>query len=402
MSGSHAAHTLNTSTENLDAISWVDSSGVSWISWSWEDNTDADIARIKSDGTSQDDDWFSTLTSSAVLTKGVPLKMWIGPDAYLYCTNGRYVAQYTMSTSGFATAFDGGIGWVMSAGCSYQKFSAIGAYKNSTYNTTYALGECRVYLWDGFSPKPLSIFSIPDNYLSALINDNGVLKAFTYGRYGTTKVWAFNGGGFDLISQSALGGSYPRSGSLDIFQSRLVWSANGSDKLMMLDGKALHFRTGVTDSGGSANDVGMVKNLSSNSLYIGYKQSTNYFISKINYSGAYTNADFRTLLYQLPYKSTIKKVTVFFSQFTSASSVICSLFKDYSSISIGGAADLLYTTVSPTLFPNVATDKAVFITKTIPDVSSFYMNFRFNHAQITDTPAIIRAVVIEYEPTAKS
>jgi hypothetical protein len=113
------------------------------------------------------------------------------------------------------------------------------------------------------------------------------------------------------------------------------------------------------------------------------------------------NADFRTKLYAMAPKSNVVRITVTFSQFASSSALTCSLFPDYATISIGGATDKLNTVINTTNFPNVVTEKKATIRKRITDLNSFYMNFRFSHAQSTDTAAIVRSIVVEPEYTYK-
>lgn len=83
----HSGHNVATS-DNQDVIV-LKVSATERVFASWEDDVDADIMRINPDGTGQDDDWFSTLSGSGVLTKGVPHMMTQGTiDNDLFILNG--------------------------------------------------------------------------------------------------------------------------------------------------------------------------------------------------------------------------------------------------------------------------------------------------------------------------
>ncbi|MGH7872776.1 MAG: hypothetical protein ACREQO_11230, partial [Candidatus Binatia bacterium] len=108
----------------------------------------------------------------------------------------------------------------------------------------------------------------------------------------------------------------------------------------------------------------------------------------------YPNADFRTRLYELPPGSKIKRFRLWFSQFGSGASVLLSLIKGYNAIGIGTGNDILNKTVS---FANLGAIQYYEFNQEITDLSAFYMNFRFNHASISDTAAIIQRAEIDWE-----
>ena len=148
----------------------------------------------------------------------------------------------------------------------------------------------------------------------------------------------------------------------------------------------------------------LVKNLSQNILFVGRRVSSTYSIVKIDYVGYHINADFRTRLYSVPYKSTIEKIIVYFSQFGTGASVLFSLFKDYKDMSPGSADDQLNLTVTNSTYGVISSINLTDVSgwKRITDVNNFYMNFRFNHASSSNTAAIIQRVEVYLSTTGKA
>lgn len=416
--GTHVSggHTIYSSSNNVDIMAVKDYAAptVNYVLYSWEDGTDADIGITTSTFTagSTKYDWFSTRTggavAGAVLTKGVPLKMWTGPDGVWYCTNGQYVASATLTSTSAdittdsnvaanATALNLGVGWIATGGCAYENYSAIVGYKATSLSQQR--GECRLWLWNGYSPDPNFIFDIPDNFVSAIVNDSGVLKIFTKGRNNTVKIFQFTGGGLRMIFESSqITQPTAGNGGVDIFQQGLHWTGGGSIYQML--GDSFHYRTFVTDGTTDADATGMLKNFRANILFAGYKDaSNNSKIVKMNataITGFRKNAEWHSQLYQLPYRSRITKITLYFSNFGSGASLTVSLFKDYNSATVGGSTDLLNKQILQTQIGSVFSYS--FPTQ-ITDVQSFRLNLKFDHASVSNSAAIVRKIEIEYQPT---
>lgn len=393
-------------TDYVGMVVFRDGSGSEWIAVSYDSTgTDGDVWRIRNNGTGRNTSWASGLTGSGKLTKGVPKRLWIGADGLVYCTNGQYVFQTDPETSnGSHQALNLGAGWIGVTGTAYQNLSAILAYKQSLYTPGFSKGECRLYLWDGFSPEPNDIIPINDNYASAMIEKEGLLYITTQGRDNKTRLFIFGGrivrGVTSCLTSSI--GSAPRQGSIDIFRNLLHWGQGSTTRRISAVIPVSEGRYGLHDvmhpysDTSVIADMGMVKNLHQSNLYTGIQVGNTYYITKINRSKYYTSAELTTVLYKLPYRSIITKITLEFSQFGSGASLTVSLFKDYDAVSVGGAADLLNKTLTNA---TLGSARSFSIPTFINDVNSFYMHFGWNHASATNTAAIIRKIIVDFFPT---
>lgn len=366
---------------------------------SWQDGTDADILRIGIDGSGQDDDWFSTLTGSGALTKDVPHHFCQGiVDSDMYILNGQYVAKAELKSSsptGNTQKLNLGDGWVGTSIKRYGNYIAIGAYRATTYIATLGRSDCRVFLWDGFSPDPSFVYDVEDNYISRLNDD---LSVFTQGRNNTTKLWKFTGDTaepFAIAWETAQAGSAPKDGAADMFEGALHFgtSVNGALMASMPLGKGrygLHYRTSLPTSVA----IGMVKNLSQGNLYCGVLDGATNKIVKLNSSAYITPASLRGRLVEVPPRSMLKTFSVEFAQFGTGAALTLSLFKDYNTVSVGGATDLLNLPLTHTTLGAV---RRFSFNKEIYDVSAFYPLLTFDHLSQSNTAAIVRAIEIEGE-----
>ena len=405
LSGGHSAHTTLTGE---DALIYRTGPLVTdeYVLYSWNDNTDGDIGRATLQLGSPDDDYMSTVpTGAGVLTKGVPHKMCIGPDGNIYITNGQYISKFAISTTTLTLqSLNLGTGFITTDVKTFRNQLVITGYKATTYITGFAYSESRVWFWDTTSPFHNQMFNLQDNYASAILaHDN--LYVFTNGRNQTTKVKFFNGNGFETVFESAQIGSYPKPGSVDIFQNMIHFAPNGGTQIFCLDGKSFHYRSTLS----SATDIGMVKNLYTNALYVGKRVSSTYTIEKLTYDTYVVDAKFLDSIRSLPYKSTVKKIIVYFSQFGSGASLLVSLFRNYATAFTGesGADDLLTTaspsqTINSTNFPNIATDlTAELVVGNGFNLNTFVMMLKFNHSSVSNTAAIVRKVEIYYDTPQK-
>lgn len=387
----HGGHSAAAVSTNADIWKHVNGSGAERIFYSWEDNADADVGVIDNAAGSQVDNFF-TSKGSAVMTKGVPHKGCVGRDNVSYVTNGRYLANYSpLKDVANDKALDLGFGWTTTSVCPFNDYVAIIGYQNTA--TTFGESIVRVWFWDGSSPGFNFAYDISDNYSSAIFNDAGVLKAFTQGKNNTSKVWAFNGGfDTDPIFESAQSGAIPMHGSVCRWLNYLAYGNDSGRILALGSPNKRKFKSGFHYIAAETN-IGMVKNLSSNVLYIGDKSGSTYKIKKVNFSKYAVSSTFRSVLYPLPNRAQINMVKFYFSQFGTGASMTAAIFSDYNGTSVGGAADLLNTTLTNAALGPVAYYP---IRKTITDLNAFYLFLLFNHSNATDVAAVLRKVEIEY------
>jgi hypothetical protein len=181
---------------------------------------------------------------------------------------------------------------------------------------------------------------------------------------------------------------------VDNYQEAIHYGANGSGGLYVLENGAFHYRTLVTDGTNQASDIGFVKNLSTNSLYCGIKTGSSYKIFKIDHSKYYVGAEFRSGLIALPYKGRITETRIYPSQFGTGASLTLSVFRNYTTASVGGAADLMNKTLTNATLGAITEKK---IPKLMELISSFYFILTFNHALVSNTAAIVRRVEFDWE-----
>lgn len=393
LAGSHAAHASLSGTD-CDVLGYKNATD-EYVIYTYNDATDGDAGRMLKDGTSPDDDWLSTLatqTNGSALTAGVPHKAKIGPDGVIYITNGQYIASHVpTSTAVDYQKLNLGVGMVATSIEVDGNYLVIGAYRATTYITSYARSDALIFYWDTIAASYNQSFPLHDNYVSALVNKNGVIHAFTSGRNNTTKIKVREGSGFRTVFESAQIGSAPLAGSIDVFED-LIHYGSSNGKVFVLDGSAFHLRTNVT---GSAS-VGMVKNLATNTLYVGRNVSGAYSIAKMVISGGFSSGEFRDRLRVLPYKSNIEYVVVYFSRFASTASVTFSFFKDYATVSIGGATDFLNKTIDFATYGAVSSVSFKPIKK-ITNVNAFYL-----HLSAISGDIAIRRIEVYYSPTGKT
>lgn len=408
------ASAVSTEFGDITILKDVQATPVEYLIFSYETSGNAYIGYVRTSDLAGNNDTFITVT------KGVPHVMSIGPGpGNIYFTNGQYIGTLQVSgvmASGVSntTALSLDPGWIATSLTQYGNYIAVVGYR-STAGTTSSIGnanECRMWLWDGFSPSWNFSYPIMDNYVSKIFNHEGVLKIWTFGKSNTAKVWQFTGGSFQQINFNTptIMGAFPRHGGVDIHYNKLHWGTSSADvsgggqNLNCLDGNALHRDYFIFDGSTTATDTGMVKNLNTNLIFVGISASGPvYKIFKSN-PGGYANNDFssdlRTRLIYMPYKTNIKNITVWFSQFGTGASVLLSLVKDYLSFSYGGGNDKLNKTLTFSALASVPSYQVV--DKYIPDVSSFTFGIKFNHASVTNTAYIIEKIEIEHEPGIES
>ena len=417
--GVHAVgtHTIQ-STRNPDLIVIKDNAIPTpneYIVWSWEDSSDGDVAICKATAagllTNGIHNWFSSLAgASETVWPNVPLKLTQGPDGNIYFTNRNAIASATMaagvaltSATANSNALNLGSGWIASGITNFKNYVVACGYRGTTASGGGSRGAVKVWFWDGFSPEPNFIYDVADNVANGVFFDDENLWLITSGRDNSVKIWQFTGIGFKVVFQTGLigfGGTTPLQGNLENYQDGLCFV--GLDRRLYQWYKGgLHQRTTVNKDGtiiSGDQTVGMLKNLAQNKLFVGVNTSGSTYevLYQDQFSEYVVNADFRTKLYVLPYRSKIRRIKLYFSQFGAGASVRVSLFSDYDVLSLGGGTDLLDYTITQAQFGNLKYHE---IPVNKSNINSFYLNIRFNHASVTDVAAIIRKIEIDWEPS---
>lgn len=412
MSGAHSGHTL-VASNNPDVLVLKDLASVplEYALWTVEDNTDADIAIIKTDGTGENDAFFSGLSGSGVLTKGVPLKLCIGPDGDIYCTNGSYGAQIDItgaiaSATGNPKKLNFGPGWVTTGVCTWKGYVVFIGSKQIGSFEGLVRGATRVWMYNTTDSNYTTSYDIPDNFANGIFSDGVNLWALTNGRNNSSKVWNFNGNDFIKKAETTRVSvsSTPVQGNMEIYQDSLcIATVEGSSQgiFMRLFNEGLHNDTVFSDGTFEASAVGMLKNLSQGQLFCGVSfgsPSTYKIYYQASFSQYYTPADFRTRLIEIGVNATIQEFRIYFSQFGTGASLLLSLMRGYDTIGIGSGNDILKKTIS---FAAQGALKGYRWRQNIPNVSSFYMNLRFNHASVTNTAAIVERIEIDWIPNVQ-
>jgi len=411
----HGANTIRTSG-NVDTIIVKDAASTpnEYVIATWEDtgNT-ADAMIFLSSGLPVKSDWFSNGNSANYLIAltspaQVPHKLTQGPDGNIYITNNQYIASATMAAGvslGAATrntqALNLGAGYVATGICSYQNYIATIGYKATSYIAGIARGNCRVWFWDGFSSEPNFIYDIQDNLANGIFYDGTNLYALTNGRGNSSKIFKFTGQNFTQVFESSFiaPGSSTLQGNMEFYQNSLhIGSTNGVNSfLYQYFNGGFHNRTVLKDGATSTTAIGMVRNLYQQQLFVGVAEGASgtspfKILYQDQFTKYYVGANIRGKLESLPYKSKIKKIIVYFSQFGSGASVRLSVQKDYDTAApgISGAdKDLLNKTITNTQLGIVSSWS---ITTEISDINSFYWELLFNHTSTSDTAAIVRKI----------
>lgn len=378
----HAGHVLAT-TDNVDVIAYKDGSAER-IAMSWEDDNDADIMRINADASGQDDDWFSTLTGSGVLTKGVPhIFGRSGVVNLLHITNGQYIATAdVVAGTGNPQHLNLGAGWVATSCVRYGNFLAIVGYQATLYATGFYSSFVRVWLWQGVKPDPDLIYDIPDNYATKIENVNGNLVVTTQGKTNTTKQWVMypGSGQFVPVWETQQAGNAPRHGGGTIFENMYHWVSNAGAYVNVLDFSnkgafgypgAFHQRTQVAN----ATDLGMMKELTGGGLFVGHTTSgPAYGISKLNLTG-YVGGKIRFGLQELGFKGRALWFKFYFSSFTSGLVMDVALMKNDSNEAFGGGNDVLRRQLTYATLGGIS---EYMFRQEVDMASSFYLSLQWN------------------------
>jgi len=293
-----------------------------------------------------------------------------------YITDGRYVRAYNPNgASPFSEYIDVGSGWTTVSIADYGNYVAIVGNNGNT---------SRMWLWNGTSQDPSFQYDIRDTTVTAIINEGGTLRVFTYGKNSTTKIKTFNGSSFseeaDWEIPTTLCAS-PAHNMVDVWANQIVWITPdgflwtyGSPKKNEIQSGAHRIGKMTTTS----TSLGCVKNLDSDKLFIGIKSTpsqANIYQVANNSTYQLASSNIKTALYDLPHGASITMIRLYFSKFrtfTNSTSDFCNVSLYHGS----NPVDLLNYSVPNNLENN---DYVQYhpIKRSIQGLDTFYLDIDF-------------------------
>jgi len=307
-----------------------------YLFYSWNDNTDGDVGRVNltSPYTFEDDNLSNTVTSGAVLTKGVPHPMmeW-QENGKLYIANGEDLVEIDGQTgaNGTAdmTAFSLPEGWKITA--LFPTGDLIGicaSYTTGVWSWTGYTARSAVFFWDGSSTKWTRKVIIPDDEIRAaqtLNEDYYIFTKSSSSASGFIRKW--DGQGFRLVQKiqdnSTLASRAPAGfGCVGTYKDFLVFSVDFYGKVFLYGSPepgvspALYQ---ITKSPGGGTDqfaraVGVVGGL----IFFSSRDDSEsvYYLTKLS-TGYDKNFVYKSLYYEFPQKIRINYVRLYFKTLTS-------------------------------------------------------------------------------------
>lgn len=313
-----------------------------------------------------------------------------------YVTDGNYLRAYDPLTNTWSS-INCGLGTTLVSVADYGNYVAtVGGDGTNSW----------LFLWTGVSATvPNFKYEIRDTNVTAIVNEGGDLRVFTYGKNGTTKIKTFTGNGFseegDFETPTTLCSS-PIHGQVDVWLNQIVWKGYQNISGVVTDGYLWTYgsvrknevltgahRVGkvTTTNTTTTETLGCVKNLYADNLYIGIKDTpSTYKIYNVKADTSYAStstSNLRTALYPLPRNSTIERIQFYFSDYTvpgtaaTGSSLTCSLYADYNY-----TTDLLNFPIPINDTIGNSTIYYYPIIKSIPNLDTFYMNINFTYCTI--------------------
>ena len=193
-----------------------------------------------------------------------------------------------------------------------------------TTNSTITQGKAVLFFWDTTSDSFYRQVTLPDPYVTALLNNNGILYLWTGNNSDGVQLLAYLGG--DTVKQIAFleEGAPPYAGAVDAWGDRIVWgcdkttpSTNAS--VYALGSKVSALSRGIhniakSKSGGANPAVYSVKYLEHASnkaprLVIGWRDDSNQGIDKIDTNNSETLASvWRSSIFRVGRRFTVKRI----------------------------------------------------------------------------------------------
>lgn len=287
-------HSAHTAFDGED-IAQFNISGINYIFWSYNDNTDGEIGRIDPAASYVfDNDWYSAQGGETPLSNGVPHPMIVGDDDKLYVGDGLNLRTVSNIGTVSSTASVVPAGFRVTCFTKNGEQLIIGAERTKdTGASTAVRGDAIVQFWDYGSQSSITTKKLDDNEVTALIYWKGTVWAFTQGRPSEeanigkrSKLQKFEGGEF--VPKFYFSESAPTFGGIEIHDNCLHWNSDGVIFSYGSPWPEFPDRVNKVGVGSGTTPGGYIKSLDGTNLFIstGAGTSCEYLTQGTTYEGA--------------------------------------------------------------------------------------------------------------------
>jgi len=287
--GGHTGHI----PEGEDIITYshnVSSTLTKSVLYSWRDGTDGDVGRHTLNSSTFDSDFMSTVPASGAELGTDPHPMIEGGDKTLYIADGNKIASYdgdngangTFSANDFSVFDNTRIMTFSRTRRELVLFSY--NYTGETGRIQSYHGEAFAHFWD-YSSTNGHVYELNDNFVDGGFRWRGRPGCFTYGRpsnignaatAGLSKLRLWNGDGFDIIV--SFNKNPPSHRGVQVIGDWILWNSQGEQFSCHIPTQKLYHNC----SGAGTQDGGMLRNFTSNKIYIASGTTTSGGLQVLN------------------------------------------------------------------------------------------------------------------------
>lgn len=221
-----------------DVITYTISS-TNYLFYSYNDAGAAwDIGRYDLDGSTFDDDWFTTVPTGTFSTTGNtdPHPMVVGSDDILYIGDGNVLHAYDGATDTISEAvLTLPVKYKITCFARLPNYLVVFAYlepRSGSLTSTFELSVAKAFAWDYLSLDPTFIYELSDNFVSEAFEYKGTVGCFTQGRLPIndgenrySKLKIFDGAIFETVQQFI--GNAPVHGGAVVVGDAIQWNSDG-------------------------------------------------------------------------------------------------------------------------------------------------------------------------------
>lgn len=231
--GSYPHTITGTGVEAEDIINYQ-ISGVDYMFYSWNDNTDGDVGRLITNGDTFDDDFMSTVpTGKAVLDKDETHPMVIGDDDNLYIGNGNILAKYDGPNNTYTASR-----LVLPNLYKIRSFAKLNnntlvIYASPQGTSNRRAGVTKAYFWDYVKDDPYKAYNIDGAGSGGGFEYKGSVGVWTSGLSGdpgsnlrSVRLNIFDGTDFVEVA-SLVANNCPAHGGVEVIGDVIYGNANG-------------------------------------------------------------------------------------------------------------------------------------------------------------------------------